>query len=56
MALKSSNTAIALALQGGRGTYSAPNSSTDLFAGVANLRPTINGITIADDSLSLIHI
>lgn len=50
MSLKSNNTAIALVLQSQRGAFNAPNSNTDLFAGVANLRPTINGITIADDS------
>lgn len=50
MALKSRNTALAIKIQSVRGTYSAPNSTTDLLSGVANCRPSIEGITLADDS------
>lgn len=50
MAMKSNDTALAFTLQSARGVYNAPNSTTDLLLAVANLRPTIAGITIADDS------
>ena len=51
MGLKSNNSAVAFSIQsGGRGTYNEPNNSTDLAAGLANLRPNITAVTVADDS------
>ena len=51
MGLKSNNSAVAFAIQsGGRGTYNEPNNTTDLAAGLANLRPNITAVTVADDS------
>ena len=50
MARPSNNTALGIALQPVRDVYTAPNSTTDLLAGVSNLRFTQDPITITDDS------
>lgn len=50
MALKSRNTALAVVIQAARGTYDAPNSTTDLVTGFSNCRLSIDGITVADDT------
>lgn len=50
MALKSNNTALAFEIQSSRDAYEAPDTTTDLALGLANLRPSIQGITVADDS------
>lgn len=50
MALKSRNTALAVKLQTTRGTYEAPNTTTDLVTGFSNCRVAIEGRTVADDT------
>jgi hypothetical protein len=50
MALKSNNTALSFKLQAARDVYNEPNGNTDLAVGLANCRPTINGVTVPDDS------
>lgn len=49
MALRSRNSALAVELQVSRGTWNAPDTS-DLVSGLSNLRLSIEGQTIADDS------
>lgn len=50
MAKKSRNTAMAVVLQTTRGTYDAPNSTTDLVTGFSNCRLSIDPLTVPDDT------
>lgn len=50
MARPSNNKALGIVIQTARGTFDAPNDTTDLLIGMSNLRFTNDPVTLADDS------